>query len=718
MILDLLIPEFRYTKWILKKQWPTNQWCEMALHENEKENWVIGCDVGGTFTDFSARSLKTGTVLIHKRPSTPDDPSRAILHGLREMTDKYGIDPSAITRFAHGTTVATNALLQRKGAKVAIVTTQGFRDLIEIGRQVRPHIYNLQLDAPEPLAPRALRFEIEERIGPAGEVVTGLKDAAIEGLVEQIRKAPEIEGIAVCLLFSFLNPAHERQIATALRKAFPEIFVSVSSEVQPEFREYERFSTALINAFLQPEVGRYMGRLKMEVATVAPDAEFGIFQSSGGLMSVERASDVPVRTALSGPAAGAVGAAGAGLQSDIEDIITLDIGGTSTDVCLIRGGKTSIARMRDISGFRIRLPMVDIHTVGAGGGSIAQIGPDGLMKVGPESAGAVPGPACYGRGGTLPTVSDANVILGRLPMALTGGDMTIDRKAAVEALKPLAARLGLGIEQAALGVVGIVTSNMVRAIRAVTIEKGYDPRKFVLMPFGGAGGVHAADVARALGIRKILVPHAPGILCAEGLILADLQEDFVASCRTRLEGDLGAAKAVVDGLVRAGEQWLANETDGATETNLVLSFDMRYVGQNYELSVDVDNAGGRPELPATDRLKQAFFDVYMRAYGHYDAAAPIEIVNARLRAMAKLSQHQTAVAAPDVKEEPFEHVDVWFGETAPVKTPMYRRSGLPVGTLLQGPAIITQLDSTTVVPPWASVTVDRALNMMMEINND
>lgn len=688
------------------------------LSENESgERWVVGVDVGGTFTDFSAKNLRTGDMRIHKRPSTPDDPSRAVLHGLRELTDKHGIDPNSIQRFAHGTTVATNALLQRKGAKVALVTTKGFRDLVEIGRQVRPHIYDLQLDAPQPLAKRALRFEIDERMGPKGEVIRKLTDEAIDALVAEVRQRADIEAIAVCLLFSFINPEHEIRIATALRKALPNIFVSVSSEVQPEFREFERFSTALINAFLQPEVGRYMDRLKAEVATVAPNAEFGIFQSSGGLMSVERASHFPVRTALSGPAAGAVGAAGAGAKSEIGDIITLDIGGTSTDVCLIQGGRTAIASMRDISGFRIRLPMVDIHTVGAGGGSIAQLGPDGLMKVGPESAGAVPGPACYGRGGTLPTVSDANVILGRLPMTLTGGDMKIDKALAVKAVEPLAAELKLGVERAALGIVGIVTSNMVRAIRAVTIEKGYDPRKFLLMPFGGAGGLHAADVARSLGIRRIIVPHAPGILCAEGLILADLQEDYVASCRSRVSDDMSAARAAVAELAAAGEAWLKTEAEGALDTRLVLSLDMRYVGQNYELAVEVANTTGRPELPGAEALKQAFFDAYLRAYGHYDAQAPIEVVNVRLRALARLAQSGSTAAEPKARKADVPTTDVWFDEDGAVKTPVYDRSELPVGTKIHGPAIITQLDSTTIVPPWASIHVDAALNMIMDIDN-
>ncbi|MFV0245322.1 MAG: hydantoinase/oxoprolinase family protein, partial [Qingshengfaniella sp.] len=400
------------------------------LDNGGTSDWIVGVDVGGTFTDFSARNVTSGELFVHKRPSTPADPSEAILNGFRELQDKIGISGDAVQRFAHGTTVATNALLQRKGAKVGVVTTKGFRDLLEIGRQVRPAIYDLQMDAPPSLAERRNRLEVAERIAFDGSVIEELDDKAVAGMLDQIAALGDIQSIAVCLLFSFINPVHEQRIASAIRQARPDLYVSISSEVQPEFREYERFSTALINAFLQPEVSRYMDRLKEAIGSMAPRARFGIFQSSGGLMSVERAALYPVRTALSGPAAGAVGAAAAGAASGIGDIVTLDIGGTSTDVCLIRDGRTEITHIREIAGFRIRLPMVDIHTVGAGGGSIAQIGADGLMKVGPESAGAVTGPACYGKGGTLPTVTDANVYLGRLPLALAGGGLMIDRDTA------------------------------------------------------------------------------------------------------------------------------------------------------------------------------------------------------------------------------------------------------------------------------------------------
>lgn len=679
--------------------------------------WIVGVDVGGTFTDFSARDLRTGTAHIHKRPSTPDDPSRAILEGLKELQQKTGITGEEIVRFAHGTTVATNALLQRKGATIRLITTKGFRDLVEIGRQVRPLIYDLQEDAPPPLVSRANRLEVTERIGSRGEIVTELTDAEIARLIAELKAAPHVESIAVCLLFSFLNPVHEQRIAAAIRSELPDVYVSISSEVQPEFREFERFSTTLINAFLQPEVGRYMERLKDAIAKVAPSAKFGIFQSSGGLMSIDKALEFPVRTALSGPAAGAVGAAAAGAKSSIGDIITLDIGGTSTDVCLIRDGQTEIAHVRDIAGFRIRLPMVDIHTVGAGGGSIAHIGADGLMKVGPESAGAVPGPACYCKGGTKPTVSDANVVLGRLPASLAGGGMIIDRDKAFAAIKTIADQLDVPVVKAALGICGIASSNMTRAIRAVSTQNGHDPRDFALMPFGGAGGLHAADVAKSLGIKRIIVPASPGILCAEGLIEADLQENFVFTERSPLDGPLDAIAATVKQLDEQARDWIAHEAEGAEDAYRLLTLDMRYVGQNYELPVTLGNPGDEPALPDVDALKEAFFEAHQRSYGHVDREAPIEIMNVRMKAVSRLSQIAPVSELPVGPATASEYHDVWFDEHAPVSTPIYPRNTLEAGVRIQGPAIITQFDTTTVVPPWASLTVDPALSLILEIDD-
>lgn len=679
--------------------------------------WIIGVDVGGTFTDFAARNAGTGERRIHKRPSTPDDPSRAILEGLAELQQKTGIAGDRIDRLAHGTTVATNALLQRKGPEVGLVTTKGFRDLVEIGRQVRPRIYDLQADAPPPLVRREFRFEIQERIGPNGEVIEPLSDTDIAALIETLKANSAIRSLAVCFLFSFINPEHEARVAARIREALPDLFVSASSAVQPEFREYERFSTTLINAFLQPEVSRYMDRLRAAIGAIAPRAKLGIFQSSGGLMNVERAAGFPVRTALSGPAAGAVGAAAASAKSGIGNVVTLDMGGTSTDVCLIRDGRTARVNVREIAGFRIRLPMVDIHTVGAGGGSIARIAPDGLMKVGPESAGAVPGPACYGNGGTEPTVSDANVVLGRLPTSLAGGELTLDRGLAEEAVARVAERLGISTIRAALGIVGIVNSNMTRAIRAVSTEKGHDPRDFTLMPFGGAGGLHAVEVAASLGIRRIIVPTAPGILCAEGLIEAELQEDFVITCRAALDGALAEIREALAEISRRADTWFADDAGDAGNPRKIVTLDMRYIGQNYELPVTIGEAADAPALPDIEGLKERFFEEHLRSYGHVDRDAPVEIMNVRLKAVADLTRADGVAVAGEGQVGPASHHDVWFSEEAPVRTAVYRRSSLAAGSTLTGPAIVTQLDATTVVPPNTRVTVDAAMNMIMESDN-
>lgn len=682
------------------------------VDEGAKANWIVGVDVGGTFTDFAARNVRTGQSAAHKRPSTPADPSEAILRGFDELRAKIGIGGEEVGRFAHGTTVATNALLQRKGAKVGVVTTKGFRDLLEIGRQVRPSIYDLQADAPPPLATRRNRLEVQERIGADGAVVDPLSEDEIEGMLAHIGQLDDVESVAVCLLFSFINPEHEQRIGAAIRKARPDLYVSISSEIQPEFREYERFSTALINAFLQPEVSRYMDRLQAAVGSMAPRARFGVFQSSGGLMSVDKAAQFPVRTALSGPAAGAVGAAAAGAASNIGNIVTLDIGGTSTDVCLIRDGRTEITHIREIAGFRVRLPMIDIHTVGAGGGSIARIGTDGLMKVGPESAGAVPGPACYSKGGIEPTVTDANVFLGRLPLSLAGGGLMIDFDKAKAVVQGIADKMGVSPVKAALGIVGIATSNMTRAIRAVSTEKGHDPRDFTLMPFGGAGGLHAADVAKSLAIRRILVPRAPGILCADGLLEAELQENFVATCRTSLDKGREAIADAAARLTRQAQDWLSSEAGEAHNARVVLTLDMRYIGQNYELSVEMAGDGQNAQA-----LRDSFLAEHRRAYGHADLDAPIEIVNVRAKALATLLQGRSDLAGPAAFSDPITVSKVWFDEAAAVDTPIYERTTLPIGTELRGPVIITQFDSTTVVPPDAKIRVDAALNLIMEFGN-
>lgn len=672
---------------------------------------TLGVDVGGTFTDFFLVDEDTGETWVHKVNSTPDDPSRAILTGIEALAPKM---PDGLAFLAHGTTVATNALIQRRGGKVALVTTAGFRDLLEIGRQTRPKIYDLKADNPEALVPRQRRFEIIERVDAAGEVDTPLDEAAIPALIDKIKES-EAESVAVCFLFAFLNPQHERAVGEAIRKSLPHVEISLSSNIQPEFREYERLSTTVLNAYLQPLVGRYMTVLSDALETKAKGAKVGISQSSGGLMSIERAAKVPIRTALSGPAAGVIGAVSLSRLSGQKNLITFDMGGTSTDVCLVSEGQAEVAYARNVAEFPVRLAMIDIHTVGAGGGSIAFVDRDGLLKVGPRSAGAMPGPACYGQGGTEPTVTDANLVLGRLPAQLVGGDMMLDTARSEAAIASLGEKLGLGTIETAHGIIRIVNSNMVRAIRAVSIERGHDPRLFTLAAFGGAGALHAVEVARELDMRTILVPPAPGILCAEGVAAADLEEAFVATCRTPLTGDLEAVEASMSRLLKEAEAWFnAEEVPRALRKTLV-SFDMRYIGQNFELSVPIDETScGRVDAGS---LRQGFLATHKTKYGHADPEAEIEVVNVRVVARHLRPPVQRASDKPlEAQSQPAAYgaQNVWFDAGQASEADLVDRTTLYEGMALEKPAVITQFDATTLLPPGYKLRVVAGGSLLIE----
>ncbi|MCC6304896.1 MAG: hydantoinase/oxoprolinase family protein [Rhodobacteraceae bacterium] len=676
--------------------------------------WTIGVDVGGTFTDFCAANTRTGATHVYKTASTPANPAEAILNGLAALCERFAIPMATIGRLSHGTTVGTNALIQRTGSTVALVTTKGFRDLLEIGRQTRPHMYDLQADHPAPLVEREHRIELNERLGARGEVVRDPSDEDIEAAIDAVLAAGA-RACAIGFLFSFRNPVHEQRFAERLRARAPGIAISVSSEVQPEFREYERLSTTVLNAYLQPVMRDYLRTLERGVAERAGAASVGINQSSGGLMSVGRARDFPVRTALSGPAAGVVGAAHAARQSGRRDVITLDMGGTSADVALIRDCRVDLAFDRDVAGFPIRLPCVDVETIGAGGGSVAWFDRDGLLKVGPVSAGADPGPACYGKGGERPTTTDANLLLGRLSArGLLDGDMRLDPGLARAAFRPLAGRLGFSVEKTAHGVLGIVVANMVRAIRRISVERGHDPRDFALMPFGGAGPLHARDVAVSLGMGEIVVPAAPGIVCAQGLLVSDLKEDFVASRRFVVDAEgiaiLGAALAE---LRQRAAAWLAGERVDAEARRLHLVVDARYVRQNFELAVPV--AEGRDldaaDLPDAGRLAAAFNAAHETAYGYASAADPIEIVNIRLSASARLfafADQPPVGGDPGPAELRSRRPVIFDDPDRPCDTAIHDRARLRPGQRIAGPAIIEQMDATTPVYPGdvALVTAD------------
>ena len=678
--------------------------------------WVVGIDVGGTFTDIIAVNQMTNQRRVTKLPSTPDRPAAAMLAGIRQICADIGIEAADVARLAHGTTVATNALIQGRGASLALITTAGFRDVLEIGRQVRPHMFDLHRDPPPALVPRERRFEVRERITADGGIRQPLEAAEIARVVAEVA-ASGAQACAVCLLFAFRTPEHEQRLRDALLAAMPYLYVSISSDVSPEFREFERFSTTVINAFVQPVMAAYLGELAAGMHAAAPEMAIGINQSSGGLMSVARASALPVRTALSGPAAGIVGAVRSMRAAGDGNFITLDMGGTSADVCLIREFEPEASANREVEGYPVRLPALDISAVGAGGGSIAWIDRDGLLKVGPQSAGAVPGPACYSRGGSVPTVSDANAFLGRLsPDGLLGGKMRLDVAAARTALAAPAAALGLDITAVALGIVRIVNSNMVRAIRRVSIERGHDPRDFTLVPFGGAGPLHAIEVARALGMRRVLVPELPGLLCAQGLIGAEQRESFVRSVLvplterslTSIAGDIAALRARADA-------WFEAEQIAPAHQDVRLVLDMRYVGQNFELTVPVPSWPAA--VPSADLLREAFLVAHERSYGFHSGAAPIEVVNLRLDTAGRHpvgEQVATAMALPEGRLARSTR-DVTYEGVGTVSAQVLWRGAMQPGDKVEGPAIIEQLDATIVLHPGDRGTVDQSGGLILEV---
>ncbi|MQB08033.1 hydantoinase/oxoprolinase family protein [Agrobacterium tumefaciens] len=685
-------------------------------------SWIIGVDVGGTFTDFFAYNEQSSESRMWKRPSTPTNPAQAIIDGLIELGKEHSIALEDVTRLCHGSTVATNALIQRRGAQVAMVTTAGFRDVLEIGRQTRPMMTNMQLDQPEPLVPRERRLQVVERVLADGSVHKPVDPKTLEVVIEAI-KASESQAVAVCLLFSYLRPDHEQQIAAAIKDAIPGMAVSISSAVQPEFREFERFTTTVINAYLQPRLEHYISSLLEQVRTLLPNALVGINQSSGGLMSLDTARSFPVRMALSGPAAGMVGAVQIAKDAKRPNIITVDIGGTSADVALIRDHAFELAHERDVDGFPIRLPMIDISTVGAGGGSIAWFDVDGLFKVGPQSAGAVPGPACYQRGGDLPTVSDANLVLGRLSDVLLNGSMTLDRNLARKAIATVADPMGKTVEETALGMLEIMTANMVRAIRTISVERGHDPREFTLMPFGGAGALHARDVAVALGMKEILVPSAPGIVCAKGLTDADLQENFVSSCIFPWDGSaVSRLSTEIAALSKRAEFWFLSENAPMERQSVIYSADVRFQGQNFELSIEIGRkAGSDPvSLDEFDTILDRFFEAHERSYGFANRRAKVEIVTCRANARASLGIVRAAptVASGSSKIETDTYRDVFYLSGTAIPTPVLHRDKINPGDEILGPAIIDQMDSTIVIFPNDVAKMDEYRNILITIGSE
>ena len=679
-----------------------------------EKRYRLGVDVGGTFTDVTLFDERTGEIRVHKTSTTPEDQSKAILTGTLALLATIPADPSEVAYFAHGTTVATNAILEGKVARVGLITTRGFRDLLEIKRQKRPSLYDLFYAVPPPLVTRDLRVEVDERIDAGGRVIVRLEVDQVERAVARLVQA-NVEAIAILFLNSYINPAHELEAARIARE-MSQATVWVSSEILPEFREFERLSTTVMNAALGPVMRTYLEHLEKSITVAGVQAEPHVMQSNGGVMPLRMAADRPANTLLSGPSAGVIGATYLAGRSGVSDLITFDMGGTSTDVCLVRGGASTLAMQRDFAGYPVRAPMVDVNSIGAGGGSVAWVDSARRLKVGPMSQGALPGPASYGLGGDLPTVTDAQVVLGRFgPDALLAGALRLHPAEAWAAIDRWVARpLGLEVVSAARAILRIANSNMVLAARSVSVQRGYDPRDFSLVAFGGAGPLHAVDVAGELGVASVIVPEAPGIVCALGLLSTDLRADFVRTVRLDSAGEvLATVNAAWDDLEAAARRWLDAERVEPSRRSISRSADMRYTGQNFEIRVP--SPGGSWDDAALRTLEARFYVEHERAYG-YSTAEPVQIVSLRVAAVGEIPK-----IALDPEElvrsrpRPSGHREVYWSQSREaISTPIYDRRALRPGQRLKGPAVVEQMDATTLVPPAHLAVVDQFRSLQIK----
>lgn len=661
----------------------------------------VGVDTGGTFTDFVFES--NSRLEIFKLASTPADPSLAISQGLQHIADETGVPLSNI-EVVHGTTVGTNALLQRRGARMALVTTKGFEDVLAIGRQARPELYNLNAVRPPPLVPEGLRFGLRGRVTADGEVIESLDEREVALLVKRLKKA-KVDSAAICLLFSFVDPTHEQQIARAL--SVLNIPLSISHEILPEYREFERTSTVTINAYLQPLMGNYLNRLAKNTLRLR------VMQSSGGSLSAAVAAQEPVRTILSGPAGGVVGALRTAQTAGFEKIITFDMGGTSTDVALCERDGLRMTNEASVAGLPVAVPVMDIHTVGAGGGSIARVDEGGSLRVGPESAGAHPGPACYGHS-FLPTVTDAHLVLGHFGGAgLLGGKFPLDEERSRKAIGKLAgemskaARRKVSMIEAARGLLTVANTNMERALRRISVERGHDPREFALLPFGGAGGLHAVELARGLRIPRIVVPNSAGALSAIGVLAADVVKDqsrtVMLELRPGLEKKLHATFKELERIAAAA---LQQEGFADLKQSHERSLALRYKGQSFELEIKQTSAD----------LAASFHRAHLERYGYAQEAEIVEVVSARLRSsgiVEKISQRR-AKAGKKIHAKPAKYVSAYF-EGKKLRAGVYQRSELTPRMQLSAPCIVTEYSSTTLIPPGSAASVDDHGNLIVQV---
>jgi N-methylhydantoinase A len=691
----------------------------------------LGVDIGGTFTDGALVDEATGEVLIVKVPTTPADPAAGFMAAVERALQRSHSTPEALRLLVHATTVATNALIEGKIARVGMITTRGFRDVLEIGRQIRSRLYDVHLTKPRPLVSRRWSFEVGERLDASGTVLEPLDVAGVRQAVRQL-KAEGVEAIVCCFLHAYINPTHERQAADIIRVEYPEAFLSISSEVCPEFREYLRASTTAVNAAVMPIVSRYLEALESRLHNRGIAAPFYVMQSAGGVMSVQSAKQRPVYMVESGPAAGVIAAGALASLHGYGNVISFDMGGTTAKVGLIREGRPQLSTEFEVggqaitpigegrsSGYAVRTPVIDLVEVGAGGGSEAWIDAGGALRVGPRSAGAVPGPVCYGQGGTAPTITDANLLLGRLNAEFfLGGEIALDLEASRHALLTRCGQpLGLDPLQAASGVVDIANAHMTAAIRLISVQRGYDPRDFVLVAFGGAGPLHANALARELGIPTVLIPPSPGIASALGMLMTDLTHEFVATRRQLLAGlDPAALVALFSAYEVEGETRLACEGIAPAQQRLLRTVDLRYRGQSHELTVPVP--AGSLTLQDLQGIEAQYHEAHARAYGYAAREDPVELINVRLTAIGVSPKPRLKALPPstgDNRQAIKGQRPVWFDETAGFATcPVIDRYRLCWGDRIAGPAVIEELDSTTIVHPAYEAQVDQHGNLLLQ----
>jgi N-methylhydantoinase A len=671
----------------------------------------LGIDVGGTFTDVLLLSEDTGEVRHTKVITSRADPAASVLDGVSRALREFDVDPGEVTAILHGTTIATNALIERRGARTALLTSRGMRDVLEIGRQIRPSLFDWFADKPEPLVPREWRFELNERVNAKAELLASPSEEEIQAILDRLR-SEGIESLAVCFLFSFLRPDHEERVAAVVRREIPELAISLSSQVLPEYREYERSSTTVANAYLTPILSRYAERLGVALGEMGLSAKLHLLQSNGGVAPLESARERAITTALSGPAGGVTGASHLSASLGIRDVISMDMGGTSCDVCLIRDGLPSWTSEAPVAGLPVRVPMIAVEAIGAGGGSIIWVDSGGVLRVGPHSAGSDPGPACYGRGGQLPALTDAHAVLGTvLPDYFPQKGIHLDMAAAEQAMRGVADPLGLSVEDTAVGAIRIINHHIAQAVRGISVARGHDPRDFVLLAFGGAGPMHACFVADELGMRRIVLPFAAGVFSALGAALADFRYDYVRTLPKRM-------KALEVDEVRAAHR----EMEASARERLIglpvmavridRSVDLRYVGQSFEITVPID--GDRYDK---EEMLERFHRLHDESYGFSDLNEPVELVNVRLTAFGETAKPPAASRAmsDDASESVLGRRSIpSFEGGQPMEFTLHDRTRFRPGARILGPAIVTDPNSTAIILPGWRGEVDAQGSIQME----